>query len=375
MKLLHTADWHLGKSIYGRSLLEDQAHFIYHSYLPALDTFRPDGVLLCGDVFDRAVARPEALRLFDQAATETCQTRGIPLFVIAGNHDGPDRMAVGGALLRKSGLYLSVRIEGGVEQAVLEAGGEKAVMTLLPYFDPAAARESTGDSNLRGFADSFEAVLAPIRERLDSSCYNVLLSHCFVAGGKASDSEAALYVGGSGEEGADSFKGFDYVALGHLHAPQKSGGRGRYAGSPLKYSFDEERQNKSMTMVTLGPAGIEAEPIPIQPLRDLRTMTGTMEALLKLPASQDYLFANLEGPPVFEPMEKLRPRFPNLLGLRYVDREAAGEPRRDALRGELRQGRVDDMTVAAEFFKQLCGEEMTDDDRSVFAAFLGGDAI
>ena len=269
MKILHTSDWHLGRMIYGRSLLPDQEYFIEHVFYPILEEEKPDMVLLAGDVYDRQIAPVAAIRLFDRVLSEL-HRRNIQVAVISGNHDGPDRMALGASMLRESGIYFATSLENAFHPIVFPSEDFPCHLYLLPYCEPAEVRDYFQDDSIRGFTESYQAVLDKLRAGLDPAACNILAAHCFVAGGTLSDSESPIYVGGLGEVNPAVFQGFDYVALGHLHAPQKAGSNGRYSGSPLKYSFDEENQQKSLTLVETAKHGCHIRELPVRPLRDMR---------------------------------------------------------------------------------------------------------
>ncbi len=373
MKILHTSDWHLGRMIYGRSLLPDQEYFIEHVFYPILEEEKPDLVLLAGDIYDRQIAPVAAIRLFDRVLSEL-HRRNIPLAVISGNHDGPDRMALGSSMLRESGIYFATSLENVFQPIIFSAGESPCHLYLLPYCEPAEVRDYFQDDSIRGFTESYQAVLDKLRAGLDPAACNILAAHCFVAGGTLSDSESPIYVGGLGEVNPAVFQGFDYVALGHLHAPQKAGPNGRYSGSPLKYSFDEENQQKSLTLVETAKHGCRIRELPVRPLRDMRTLAGTMEELLALGKQspcEDYLYLRIqEKSPVYMPSEQLRPYFPNLLGLR-CDWLSASVPEKDRdLKDQLLRRKVDEEAVFYQFMEQVCGEEPTEDDKAFLEALL-----
>ena len=365
MKILHTSDWHLGRVIYGRSLIEDQQYFIERFFLPLLEDERPDAVILAGDIFDRQIAPVEALRLFDAFVTEVCGRRHIPVIAVSGNHDGADRLGLGGALLRESGLHITSRLDPYAPPVVLPGKREVHIYT-LPYFDPAMARDCLREEELRGFAAAYSAVLEILRERLDPAAFNILVAHCFVAGAETSESESPIFIGGSGEVPGILFDGFDYVALGHLHRAQTLGEKIRYSGSPLKYSFDEEHHKKSVTMLEVGET-LSLRQIPVAFLRDMRTLSGGIEELEAAaetdPGREDYISAELTGLPVYEPMHRLRQIYPNTLSVRNGSFAADGaREERAALRGS------DPQTVFAEFMRQMCGSEAEAADLAVFSA-------
>lgn len=374
MKLLHTSDWHLGRMIYGHSLLQDQEYFIKQVFLPAAEAERPACIILAGDIFDRQIAPVEAIRLFDYVISEIHKLR-IPLAVIAGNHDGADRIAIGAELLRDSGIAIAARLEDAFTPLEVEQNGEKADLYLLPYCEPAAVRQFLHNDDIHGFHEAYDAILNEIKKTFRPDVLHILVAHCFVAGGVLSDSESPIYVGGSGEVNPSVFEGFDYVALGHLHAPQKTGGNGRYSGSPLKYSFDEERQRKSLTLLNINQAECRVDELPIAPLHDMRTVSGTMEELLaqgKQKICEDYLFIRVtDSTPIYMPAEQLRPFYPNLLAVNcdwLNPTAAAGEDA--ALRDQMRHHKVDELAVFEQFMKQVCGSDADEDDRTLFLQTL-----
>lgn len=372
MKIIHTSDWHLGRILYGRSLLEDQTCFFEEFFYPLLESERPDAVILAGDIFDRQIAPVEAIRLFDSFVSRVCLTYRIPLVAISGNHDGADRLGLGASLLRSSGFYLTARLDAEAPPVVLQDGGRPVHIYSLPYFDPAMARDYLSDDSLRGYQEAYRAVLERLTDRLDPGAFNILVAHCFVAGSEVSESESPLFIGGSGEIDKALFSAFDYTALGHLHRPQSAEAGVRYSGSPLKYSFDEERHKKSVTVLEIDGA-LSLREIPVRPLRELRTLTGTLEELREAakadPNAGDYIFAALEGPPVFEPMARLREFYPNTLGVVNGSlSEGAAGGGRDALRNELHRGNQNAIMIFEEFLRQMCDTEPTEDDREIFCA-------
>ncbi len=375
MKIIHTADWHLGKSIFGQSLLADQSHFLWQTFLPLLERERPDLVLVAGDVFDRSVAPVEALRLFDELTLVVCRTLHIPMAVIAGNHDGAERLAMGAGLLQASGLYIAGTLADCLEPVRLSDEYGPLNLYLLPYFEPLQAREWLEDETIRGFEAAYSAVLGKIKAHMPQAERNILMAHCFVAGGLTSESEAPLYIGGSAQVPAVLFEGFDYVALGHLHAPQRAGADTvRYAGSPLKYSFDEERQKKGLTLLNIKEKGnIAIEVCPVAPRRDMRTVRGSMEALLASgqqdPRGDDYVFAVLEDTvPIYEPMARLRKVYPHVLGLQNLWLQGAlkAEERRGELTRQLKSRQSSDQMLFEAFLEQVCQVTPSEEDLALY---------
>lgn len=368
MKFIHTSDWHLGKMIYGHSLLADQEYFIQKVFLPAVDRERPDFVILAGDIYDRQIAPPEAIRLFDQTMGALAD-RGVPFFAISGNHDGADRMWVGAELLRKSGVYVASRLEDAFKPVLLQKGEESVQVFLLPYFEPADARATLQDESIRGFEQAYQRITARLEELRAPGIPSILVSHCFAAGGSVSDSESPLYVGGSGEVSPECFQNYTYAALGHLHGPQKAGKNGRYSGSPLCYSFDEVNQKKGYTVVTLQNGKAAWEHVPVAPLHPMRVLSAPFYQLIeegKKASCDDYVFVNLtDDQPVFMPVDQLRAYYPNLLGLSSQWLKSGGleelTGERSNQRELLRRG-SGEKEILNSFFSQICLSDFTGED-------------
>lgn len=376
MKILHTSDWHLGKTVMQRSMLDDQEHFIDKVLLPEIDAEKPDVLIIAGDVFDRPVAPVEAVRLFSRAVNEICAVRKIPALVIAGNHDGADRLAVYSELLRPQGLFLSAR-PLDTKPVRFEDRFGPVYFHLLPFFDAALARDVLGRDDIHGQNAAFKEIMkeiCPVK-----GARNVLIAHCFAAGGPTCESESPLAVGGSEEVDPSLFSGFDYVALGHLHGPQKSGANGAYCGSPLKYSFDEEHHRKSISIITI-EGDVNIKRVPVKPLHDMRTIKGSMEEIIAGSETdegrEDYIFADLtDQRPVYEPMALLREHYPNVLGLRPGWINVGESLARAQLKEGLRTGSSDRL-LFEEFLKQVCGVEPQEDEIKVFEEIMkkAGDA-
>lgn len=364
MRLFHTSDWHLGRMLYGKSLLEDQRYFLEETFLPAAQRERPACVLLAGDIYDRQVAPPEAIRLFDQALSRLVGL-GIPVCVISGNHDGAQRMALLKGALRQSGVYFATELEDALSPVCIEGGGQQAQVFLLPYFDCAQARAFLGDDSLRGEAACMEKLLGRLTPLFQPGACHVLVSHCFCAGAQASDSESGLFVGGSGQIPPALFAAFDYVALGHLHGPQAAGGNARYSGSPLRYSIDEAGQEKGFLALSWDGARMTAEHREARPLRDVRKLSGPFARLLaqgEASPCQDYVEISLtDQAPVLLAAERLRPFYPNLLAVRsqWALEGAAGR-RAAQLRG------ADEAAVFSAFLRDVCGIEPEAEDLALF---------
>ena len=314
MKFLHLADLHLGKRVNGFSMLEDQAH-ILRQILAILDDEQPDGVLIAGDVYDKSVPSVEAVELLDGFLTEL-RARGVPVLLISGNHDSPERLAFGGRVMDSCGIHISPVYDGALAPVTLHDEFGPVHVWLLPFVKPAHVRRWFPDADVESYTDAVAEAVAHMD--IDTAARNVLVTHQFVTGGTRSGSEE-LSVGGTDNVDSRVFAPFDYVALGHLHGAQHIGRETiRYAGSPLKYSFSEARQHKSVTVVTLGEKGdVQVRTAALTPLRELREIRGSYDELTARSFYEhttyrsDYLHLILtDEQDVFDAMSRLRTIYP-----------------------------------------------------------------
>ena len=321
MKFLHLADLHLGKRVNGFSMLEDQAH-ILRQILAILDDEQPDGVLIAGDVYDKSVPSVEAVGLLDGFLTEL-RARGVPVLLISGNHDSPERLAFGGRVMDSCGIHISPVYDGALTPVTLHDEFGPVHVWLLPFVKPAHVRRWFPDADIESYTDAVAEAVAHMD--IDTAARNVLVTHQFVTGGTRSGSEE-LSVGGTDNVDSGVFAPFDYVALGHLHGAQHIGRETiRYAGSPLKYSFSEARQHKSVTVVTLGEKGdVQVRTVALTPLRELREIRGSYDELTARSFYEhttyrsDYLHLILtDEQDVFDAMSRLRTIYPYLMTLDY----------------------------------------------------------
>ncbi len=317
MKLIHLSDLHLGKRLNSVSFLEDQ-EYILRQILQIVEGERPQGVILAGDIYDKAIPSGEAVQLFDYFLSALAE-REVPVFIISGNHDSPERLSFGNRLMQNSGIYFSPLYDGKIQPVTMEDEFGSVHIWLLPFLKPAHVRRYFPEEEI----DSYTHALRVVTEQLhmDPTERNVLVTHQFLTGASTSESEEALSVGGSDNVDANLFSDFDYVALGHIHRPQNMGSnRIRYCGTPLKYSFSEEDHMKTVTVVNLGKKGdLQLQTIPLLPLRDLYSIRGSFRELLDAEKrTEDYIHAILtDEEDVPEAMGRLRAVYPNILALSY----------------------------------------------------------
>lgn len=321
MKLIHLSDIHLGKRVNEFSMLEDQAH-ILKKILAVVDEEKPDGVLIAGDVYDKSVPSTEAVQLFDDFLVRLAE-RKLPVFIISGNHDSPERLSFANRLIDAAGIHLAPVYNGMVEPITLSDEYGPVNVYMLPFIKPAHVRGFFPDTEITGYSDAVAAAIG--RMNIDKTQRNVLITHQFVTGAQRSDSEE-LSVGGTDNIGDEVFCDFDYVALGHIHGPQNmDSGRIRYCGSPLKYSFSEAAQQKSVTVAELKEKGtLEIHTVPLIPRRDMVELKGSYQQLTlrefyeNTTYQEDYTHITLtDEEDIPDAVAKLRAVYHNLMKLDY----------------------------------------------------------
>ncbi|HOR21789.1 MAG TPA: exonuclease SbcCD subunit D [Ruminococcus sp.] len=316
MKIIHLSDLHIGKKLREMPLVEDQRH-ILGKILDITSQEQPDCVIIAGDIYDRSAPPAEAVAMFDDFLTSLAEL-GKPVMLISGNHDSPERIAFGGRIMEKRGVYFSPVYSGKVAPITLTDKYGPVDFWLLPFIRPATVRPFFEDMQIQTYNDAVSAAVGAME--LDKSRRNVIAAHQFVTGAYCCDSEE-ISVGGTENVDAAIFADFDYTALGHIHNPQNIGENSaiRYCGTPLKYSFSEANRDKSVTVVELGQKGqLEIRQVPLEPLHEVRELRGSFQEIWQEPYSEDYLHIVLtdevETP---DALGKLRVRFPALLHLEY----------------------------------------------------------
>ena len=344
MRFLHTADWHLGRIFYGQYLTDDQAYVLEHQFFTILKEERIDGILLAGDVFDRAVPPIEAIELWDSIITRLAMDYKVPLFVVSGNHDGAERLEVGRSMLSESGIHIWGSPHHALQPFEFEGFDGRVAICPMPFSEPRRIGDALGLNsseskpvdtdmtddtlfsyvddkdqeavalNLHNYDQMYQAWSDYLYKQVPKRMRSIAISHAFVMGGEVGGSERTLSVGGSEQVSPHVFKNFHYTALGHLHGPQRMGADHiRYSGSPLKYSFDEHGQKKSFTIIDMDTKGkVDISTIPVEAKRDVVILEGYFEELLnnkelQVKHKDDYVQARLlDTMPIMDGMAKLR---------------------------------------------------------------------
>ncbi len=317
MRFLHIADLHLGKQMNDLPLLPDQ-EAVLRQIVSIADGERADAVLIAGDVYQRSSPQAEAVALFDSFVSELARL-GKKVFIVSGNHDSAPRISYFSSLIRSSGVYVTEAFEGALQSAVLQDQAGEIVVWMMPFLRPSQVKRKLPEEKINTYQEAVEAVLR--QTPVDTAKRNILICHQFITGSETSESEERA-VGGLDNIDASVFDAFDYVALGHIHKPQKIlRDTLRYAGSPLKYSFSEAGHKKSVTLVDVREKGdISVRTVPLHPLRDVRLIEGDMDGLMAMDYSEDYLWVTVrdELPPP-DARVTLSVNFPNMMKFSIVN--------------------------------------------------------
>jgi exonuclease SbcD len=323
VRLLHTSDWHLGRSFHRVGMLDAQARFVDH-LVETVRAERVDAVVVAGDIYDRALPGVDVVALLDDALARLAGT-GAAVVLTSGNHDSARRLGFAARLIAQAGVHVRTDPARGAEPVLLADGHGPVAVYALPYLEPALVADSLGveRSHSAVLAATLGAVRADLAGR-PAGTRSVLAAHAFVVGGEGSDSERDISVGGVAAVPASTFGGIDYVALGHLHRPQQVAERIRYSGSPLAYSFSEAGQVKASWLVDLGPSGVESvETVPAPVPRPLAVLSGTLDGLLTEPglAGAEAAWCQVTLTDAERPrdaMRRLRGRFRHTVELRFA---------------------------------------------------------
>ena len=365
MRFLHLSDLHLGKRVNEFSMLEDQA-YILKEILNIIDEQKVEAVLIAGDVYDKVIPSAEAVRLLDDFLTRIA-ARELPVFLISGNHDSAERVAFGSRLMSSRQIYLSPVFESDVEPVTISDRYGEINIYMLPFVKPSLVKRVYPEEEIITYQDAVSAAVQHMQ--IDTDKRNILLAHQFVTGAARCDSEE-LSVGGLDDVDASIFDGFDYVALGHLHGPQKIGKETvRYSGTPLKYSFSEANQKKAAVIVDVEEKGkINIQQIPLAPKHDMREIRGTYMEVTALDfykdmKTDDYLHITLtDEEDIPDAIGKLRTIYPNIMKLSYDNlRTRAAVTVRETAEVEEKSP----MELLKEFYELQNNQPMTDEQEEI----------
>jgi len=360
MKFIHTSDWHIGRQLHNQSLLDDQ-RLVLNQIVELAVKHDVDAVVVAGDIYDRSIPPANAVALLDEVVNRLVNELNIELIMIAGNHDGHERLGFASRQMIESGLHIVGPLTKSITPIELKGKQGSAVFYGLPYADPATVRH-VFDCEASTHEQAMVKLLEQVHEHDSKGLPKVVISHCFLDGGSESESERPLSIGGADKVSPALFTPFNYAALGHLHGPQYKGAQHvRYSGSMLKYSFSEQHQNKSVTLVEFDNDGkAQFELLPLAAMRDVRIIEGELAQLLDIGKTDlnrdDYLMVRLSDKnAILDAMGKLRSVYPNVLHLERTGlmRESG---KVELSRDHIKKGEMD---MFSDFFTQVSGDSMT----------------
>ena len=371
MKIIHLADLHIGKRVNEFSMIDDQK-YILNQILEIIDKEKPDAVIIAGDVYDKQVPSIEAVELLDSFISDISK-RKTTTFIISGNHDSAERLAFGSTLMAMGKIYISPVYNGKISKYTLKDDFGSANFYLLPFVKPSHVKRFFPDKKIESYTDAIKVVIDNLK--LDTSEINILIAHQFVTGASRTESEE-ISVGGLDNVDASVFEDFDYVALGHIHRPQKIGTeRIRYCGTPLKYSFSEVNDTKSVSIIEINSKeDFNLRMIPLIPKRDMRKIRGTYEELTTKTSyentnTDDYIHVTLTDEfNVADAIQKLRVIYKNIMKLEYDNMRTR----------ESRKINLDDMVIEnknpleifSEFYKLQNNKEMNDEQKEIIKKIM-----
>lgn len=371
MKIIHLADLHIGKRVNEFSMIDDQK-YILNQILEIIDKEKPDAVIIAGDVYDKQVPSIEAVELLDSFISDISK-RKTTTFIISGNHDSAERLAFGSSLMAMGKIYISPVYNGKISKYTLKNDFGSANFYLLPFVKPSHVKRFFPDEKIESYTDAIKVVVDNLK--LDTSKINILIAHQFVTGASRTESEE-ISVGGLDNVDASVFEDFDYVALGHIHRPQKiSTKRIRYCGTPLKYSFSEVNDTKSVSIIEINSKeDFNLRMIPLIPKRDMRKIRGTYEELTTKTSyentnTDDYIHVTLTDEfNVADAIQKLRVIYKNIMKLEYDNMRTR----------ESRKINLDDMVIEnknpleifSEFYKLQNNKEMNDEQKEIIKKIM-----
>ncbi len=372
MRILHTSDWHLGRIFHSIHLTDDQAYLL-DQVVNLIPETKPDVIVIAGDIYDRSVPPVEAVKLLDETLSRILLDYRVPIVLLGGNHDSPERLSFGNQLLKRAGLHIVSQISSDLGPLVFHDKYGEVHFCAVPYAEPVLVRERLGLPDISDHNQAMLALVQHIVRNIPSNARKIAVAHAFVTGGQTSESERPLSVGGAGNIDAGCFDGFNYVALGHLHQPQGLAGEHiRYSGSLMKYSFSEAAHRKSINLVELDREGKTAvESISLSPRRDLRCIEGYLSDILKGPQNgenqNDYLMVTLKDQgAIYDAIGQLRQVYPNILHIERPCLTVDGYLSRPA--GDYRK--LSELELFGSFYEQVTGEDFGEEQKILLADIL-----
>lgn len=368
MKIFHTADWHLGKLVNGVYMTEDQ-RFIFNEFYQHIEKEKPDVIIVAGDLYDRSLPPADAVTLLNDIFEEIILKYKIPVLAIAGNHDSPYRLDFGSKIMQENGLHIVGELKYPFTSVTMQDEFGDVEFHFIPYAEPGQVRHVLNNEDITSHDNAMKSVIEIMEKDWNKSARHVAIGHAFVTVGgieqeNTSDAERPLTIGGAEYVNHSYFESFHYTALGHLHQAHKVGSESiRYAGSPLKYSVSEKNHQKGFYMIQLDDTGVtKIDKLSLTPLRDIRSVEGTVDEILQMEKSEDYIYVKLmDETAVLQPMEKIRTVFPNVMSIernmKSIEKQnVATKNRHD----------MDEISLFRAFYKEIKGEDVDSEKEQIF---------
>ncbi|MEG0473783.1 MAG: exonuclease SbcCD subunit D [Solibacillus sp.] len=373
MKIFHTADWHLGKLVQGVSMVADQQH-ILQQFIEEIRTEKPDVIIIAGDLYDRSVPPTDAIQLLNTTLQQILIEEKTPIIAIAGNHDSATRLNFGSELMKASGLHIVGHLEKVIEPVILQDAYGDVHFYLVPFAEPSTVRTIFEDETITTHEAAMAKIIDQIKLTLDPTIRNIIIAHAFVTKDglpelNTSDSERKLTIGGTECINSALFEPFCYTALGHLHQAHFVANETiQYAGSPLKYSESEVNHKKGFTIVDLQENGeVVLQRRPLKPIREMKIVTGMLEAILQHPRSEDYVFVKLlDESYVKGATELVRTVYPNAL---HIERTAVYR-QMDQQSTTMSRVEMDDSELFELFYIEMTGKTLSDEAKEIYTEVL-----
>lgn len=366
MKFLHLSDLHIGKRLKEQSFIDDQQYILDEIVKIAADE-KPDGVIIAGDIYDKSVPSAEAVALFDRFLTNLSEMK-LKIYAVSGNHDSPERIAFGANLMKHGGVHFSPVYNGSIEKITEEDKYGRLNIYLLPFVKPSQVREFFPEKEINDYTEAVRAALSELT--VDENERNIIVAHQFVTGASKCGSEE-VSIGGLDNVDGSVFEPFDYTALGHIHGQQNiNGGKIRYCGTPLKYSFSEAGHTKSVTVAEIAEKGsLSIREIPLVPKRDMRDVCGSFDEILEhSEKSDDYVRIILtDENEIMNAAGRLRHIFPNILEICYSRRQRADYEAEAARDDDIRNNPE---AIFAQFYYEQKGRMPDPEETAVMAEII-----
>lgn len=368
MKIFHTADWHLGKLVNGVYMTEDQ-RYIFESFYQYIEKEKPDVIIVAGDLYDRSLPPSDAVTLLNDIFEKIILEYKVPVLAIAGNHDSPYRLDFGSKIMQENGLHIVGELKYPFTSVTLEDEFGEVEFHFIPYAEPGQVKYALNNEDVISHDSAMRVIVDTIKNEWNTKARHIAIGHAFVTVGgseeeNTSDSERPLSIGGAEYVNHSYFEAFEYTALGHLHQAHFVGNEHiRYAGSPLKYSISEKNHKKGFYIIELDASGVKStEKILLEPIRDIRSVEGTIDEILQMDKSNDYIYVQLtDDTPVLQPMEKIRTVFPNVMNIerkiKIIDKQISETKNRHEM---------DELSLFRAFYKVMKGEEVEAEKEQIF---------